>query len=178
MQISSVQKFVRSRVNVTLAVQKFVRIRRSRVNARWNRVSFCHVAKMASSTETGEENLTAADMDPLKALCFLSEGEQNKQFKRRCIACAVNVDKDNEEYLLLTSSSAIKDEDKKENLIFKRFSSKHFGRYTVKVSFHKELGEFTFLKIKDTPQANRPFQGYRRHIAGGANLLGRARGQA
>ena len=25
---------------------------------------------------------------------------------------------------------------------------------------------------------NRPFQGYRRHIAGGANLLGRARGQA
>ena len=57
-------------------------------------------------------------------------------------------------YLLLTSSSAIKDEDKKENLIFKRFSRKHFGRYTVKVSFHKEFGEFTFLKIKGTPQAN------------------------
>ena len=40
-QISSVQKFVRSRVNVAVAVQKFVRFHRSRVNARWNRASFC-----------------------------------------------------------------------------------------------------------------------------------------
>ena len=112
--------------------------------------------RLESSTETGEERLTDADictgdMDPLKALCFLSEDEQNRQFKRRCIACAVNV---NEEYLLLTSSSAIKDKDKKENLIFKRFSRRHFGRYTVKVSFHKEFDEFTFLKIKDTPKDN------------------------
>ena len=112
--------------------------------------------RLESSTETGEERLTAADictgdMNPLKALCFLSEGEQNKQFKRRCIACAVDV---KGEYLLLTSSSAIKDKDKKENLIFKRFSRKHFGRYTVKVLFLKEFGEFTFLKIKDTSKDN------------------------
>ena len=40
-QNSSVQKFVRSRVSVALAVQKFVRFHRSRVNARWNRASFC-----------------------------------------------------------------------------------------------------------------------------------------
>ena len=90
----------------------------------------------------------------LKALCFLSEGEQNRQFKRRCIACAVNVNKVKKEYLLLTSSSAIKDEDKEENLVFKRFSRRHFGRYTVKVLSRKEFGEFTFLKIKGTPQAN------------------------
>ena len=106
---------------------------------------------MASSTETGEKRLTTADMDPLKALCFLSEGERNGQFKRKCIACAVDV---NEEYLLLTSSSAIKGEDKKENLIFTRFSRKHFGRYTVKAVYLKEFGEFTFLKIKDTPKDN------------------------
>ena len=37
----SVQTFVRTRVNGALAVQKFVQFRRSRVNARWNRVSFC-----------------------------------------------------------------------------------------------------------------------------------------
>ena len=104
---------------------------------------------MASYIETCEKRLTAADMDPLKALCFLSEGDQNRQFKRRCIACAVNV---NGEYHLLTSSSAMKDEDKKENLTFKRFSRKHFGRYTVKVVYLKEFGEFTFLKIKDTPK--------------------------
>ena len=106
--------------------------------------------------QTGEERLTDAamctgDMDPSKALCFLSEGEQNRQFKRRCIACAVDV---NGEYLLLTSSSAIKDEEKKENLIFKRFSRKHFGRYTVKALFLKEFGEFTLLQIKDTPKDN------------------------
>ena len=70
---------------------------------------------MASSTETGEERLIDADfctgdMDPFKALCFLSEGEQNSWFKRRCIASAVDV---NGQYCLLTSSSAIKDEDKK-----------------------------------------------------------------
>jgi len=48
-------------------------------------------------------------------------------------------------------SSAIKDEDKKGSLILKRFSRKHFGRYTVKASFFKEFGEFTFLEIKGTP---------------------------
>ncbi|XP_015770318.1 PREDICTED: uncharacterized protein LOC107348766 isoform X1 [Acropora digitifera] len=111
---------------------------------------------MASSTETGEERLIDAalctvDMDPFKVLCFLSEGKQNKRFKRRCMASAVVV---NGQYLLLTSSSAIKDEDKKENLILKRFSRKHFGRYTVEACFLKEFGEFTFLKIKGTPQDN------------------------
>ena len=116
----------------------------------------CHIAEMASSTETGEERLTDADlctgdMDPFKVLCFLSEGKQNKRFKRRCMASAVVV---NGQYLLLTSSSAIKDEDKKENLILKRFSRKHFGRYTVEACFFKEFGEFTFLKIKGTPQDN------------------------
>ena len=88
-------------------------------------------------------------MDPLKAVCFLSEGEQNRQFKRRYIASAVDV---NGQYLLLTSSSAIKDEDKKENLILKRFSRTNFGRYTVEASFFKKFGEFTLLKIKGTPQ--------------------------
>ncbi|XP_015780700.1 PREDICTED: NACHT, LRR and PYD domains-containing protein 12-like [Acropora digitifera] len=88
-------------------------------------------------------------MDPLKALCFFSEGEQNRQFKRRYIASAVDV---NGQYLLLTSSSVIKDEDKKENLILKRFSRKNFGRYTVEASFFKKVGEFTLLKIKGTPQ--------------------------
>ena len=113
--------------------------------------TFVILLKWRPPLKRAEERLTAADMDPLKALCFLSEGEQNKHFKRRCIACAVNV---NEEYLLLTSSSAIKDKDKKENLIFKRFSRRHFGRYKVKALYLKEFGEFTFLKIKDTPQAN------------------------
>ncbi|XP_067056443.1 uncharacterized protein [Acropora muricata] len=90
-------------------------------------------------------------MDPSKVLCFLSEGEQHKRFKRRCIASAVDF---NGQYLLLTSSSAIKDEDKKKNLILKRFSRKHFGRYTVEACFFEEFGEFTFLKIKGTPQDN------------------------
>ena len=116
----------------------------------------CHIAKMASSTETGEERHTDADLytgkvDPFKVLCFLSEGEQNKRFKRRCIASAVIL---NGQYLLLTSSSAIKDEDKKKNLILERFSRKHFGRYTVEACFFKEFDEFTFLKIKGTPQVN------------------------
>ena len=58
----------------------------------------CHIAKMASSTETGEERLTDADlctgdMDPFKVLCFLSEGKQNKRFKRRCMASAVVVNR-------------------------------------------------------------------------------------
>ena len=116
----------------------------------------CHIAKMASSTETGEERLTDADlctgdMDPFKVLCFLSEGKQNKRFKRRCMASAVVV---NGQYLLLTSSSAIKDEDKKKNLILKRFSRRHFGRYAVEACFFKEFGEFTLLKIARTPQEN------------------------
>ena len=108
---------------------------------------------MASSTYTGEKTLTDADMctagmNPLKVLCFLSEWKESRQFKTRCIASAVNVDG---QYRLLTSSSAIKDEDKKESLIFKRFSRKNFGRYTVKASFFKEFGEFAFLEIKGTP---------------------------
>ena len=107
------------------------------------------IAKMASSNEMSEERLTAAGMDPLKALCFLSEGEQGRLFKRRCIACAVSV---KGEYFLLTSSSAMKDKDKKENLIFKRFSRKHFGRYAVKALYRKEFGEFTLLKINGTPR--------------------------
>ena len=90
-------------------------------------------------------------MDPLKALSFLSKDEQNSEFKRRCIASAVNV---KGQYFLLTSSSAIKDEDKQEKLLLKRFSRRHFGRYTVEVSFFGEFGEFTFLQIKDTPKHN------------------------
>ena len=116
----------------------------------------CHIAEMASSTETGEERLINADfctgdMDPFKALCFLSEGEQNSWFKRRCIASAVDV---NGQYCLLISSSAIKDEDKKKNLILKRFSRGHFGRYAVEACFFKKFGEVTLLKIKGTPQDN------------------------
>ena len=106
---------------------------------------------MASSTETGEKKLSAAG-DPLKALCFLGEGEQNRQFKMRCIACAVHV---NPAHYLLTSSSAIKEEDKKKkHLIFTRFSRNHFGRYTVQASFCKEIGEFAFLKITNTLKDN------------------------
>lgn len=96
--------------------------------------------------------MCTAGMNPLKVLCFLSEGKESRQFKRRCIASAVNVDG---QYRLLTSSSAIKDEDKKKSLELKRFSRKHFGRYTVKASFFKEFGEFTFLEIKGTPKDNR-----------------------
>ena len=33
-------------------------------------------------------------------------------------------------------------------------------------------------QVKDPRRVNRPFQGLRRHLAGGAKLLGRARGQA
>ena len=67
------------------------------------------------------------------------------------MASAVSV---NGQSFLLTSSSAIKDKDKQEKLIFKRFSRKHFGRYTVEASFYGEFGEFTFLRIKDTPKGN------------------------
>ena len=91
------------------------------------------------------------DMDPFKALCFLNKDEQNRKFKRRCIASAVEF---NGKYFLLTSSSAIKGEEKQGKLVLKRFSRKHFGRYTVEVSFFGELGEFTFLEIKDTPKDN------------------------
>ncbi|XP_015749374.1 PREDICTED: NLR family CARD domain-containing protein 4-like [Acropora digitifera] len=90
-------------------------------------------------------------MDPLKALCFLRENERNSGFKRRCIASAVDV---NGKYFLLTSSQAIKDEDKQKKLILKRYSRKHFGRYTVEVLFFAEFGEFTLLEIKDTPKDN------------------------
>ena len=45
-------------------------------------------------------------------------------------------------------------EDKKKNLIFKRFSRRHFGRYAVEACFFKEFGEFTLLKIARTPQEN------------------------
>ena len=44
-QISSVQKYVRSRVNVALAVQKFLRFHRSRMNARWKPCKFLSVQK-------------------------------------------------------------------------------------------------------------------------------------
>ena len=91
------------------------------------------------------------DMDPCKALCFLSKDEQNGEVKRRFMASAVSV---NGQTLLLTSSSAIKDKDKQQKLIFKRFSRKHFGRYTVEASFFGEFGEFTFLRIRDTPKDN------------------------
>ena len=52
--------------------------------------TFVILLKWRPPLKRGEERLTAADMNPLKALCFLTEGEQNKKFKRRCIACAVN----------------------------------------------------------------------------------------
>ncbi|XP_015780766.1 PREDICTED: protein NLRC3-like isoform X1 [Acropora digitifera] len=90
-------------------------------------------------------------MDPCKALCFLSKDELSGEVKRRFMASAVSV---NGQTFLLTSSSAIKDKDKQEKLIFKRYSRKHFGRYTVKASFFGEFGEFTFLRIKDTVKGN------------------------
>ena len=79
--------------------------------------------------------LTAADfctddMNPLKVLCFLSEDEQKSKFKRRCIASAVVV---NGQYVLLTSSSSIKGEDKQEKLKLKRYSRTRFGRNAVEV---------------------------------------------
>ena len=90
-------------------------------------------------------------MEPCKALCFLSKDEQNGEVKRRFMASAVSV---NGQTFLLTSSSAIKDKDKQEKIVFKRFSRKHFGCYTVKASFFGEFGEFTFLRIKDTVKGN------------------------
>ena len=90
-------------------------------------------------------------MEPCKALCFLSKDEQNGEVKRRFMASAVSV---NGQTFLLTSSSAIKDKDKQEKLIFKRYSRKHFGCYTVEASFYGEFGEFTFLEIKDTVKGN------------------------
>ena len=111
---------------------------------------------MLGKTCLSSSKLTAADfsiddMKPLKALCFLSKDEENSEVKRRCIASAVDV---NGQYFLLTSSFAIKDEDKQEKLILKRFSRKYFGRYAVEVSFFGEFGEFVFLKIEDTPKDN------------------------
>ena len=67
------------------------------------------------------------------------------------MASAVSV---NGQTFLLTSSSAIKDKDKQEKLIFKRYSRKHFGHYTVKASFFGEFEEFTFLRINDTVEGN------------------------
>lgn len=90
-------------------------------------------------------------MDPVKALCFLRQDDRNSEFKRRCIASAISVDG---KYFLLTLSHAIKDEDKQKKLILKRYSRRHFGRYTVEVLFFGEFGEFTLLEIKDTPKDN------------------------
>ena len=89
--------------------------------------------------------MSSAGVRPYKAICFLSEEAQNNEFS--CIATAVIF---KEKYFLLTSSSAIKDEEQGRLIQFKRFSRKHFGRYTVDVSFFEKLGEFTLLEIKNT----------------------------
>lgn len=91
------------------------------------------------------DDMSSVGVKPYKAICFLSEEDQNSKFT--CIATAVSF---KGKYFLLTSSSAIKDEEQGRLIQFKRFSRNHFGHYTVVVSFFEKLGEFTLLEIKNT----------------------------
>ena len=84
------------------------------------------------------------DVEPFKATYFVSEVVQNNVLKRRGIACAVFY---KDAILLLTSSSAVEETDNEKKLIAERFSSKHFGDYRLEVSFFRQCGSFTFLRI-------------------------------
>ena len=79
-----------------------------------------------------------------KYIYFVSEEFQNYVFERRGIACSVSFEG---ETFLLTSSSAVEATDYGKKLIAERFSSKHFGDYRLEVSFFRQIGNFTFLKI-------------------------------
>ena len=84
------------------------------------------------------------DVVPSKATYFVSEVVQNNVLKRRGIACAVFY---KDAIFLVTSSCAVEETDNEKKLIAERFSSRHFGDYRLEVSFSRQLGNFTFLKI-------------------------------
>ncbi|XP_044183691.1 uncharacterized protein LOC122964238 isoform X2 [Acropora millepora] len=82
------------------------------------------------------------DVVPAKASFNVGEEVQNNILKRRGIACSVFFEG---EQVLLTSSSAVGATDNQKKLIAERFSSSHNHR--LDVSFYRQLGNFTFLKI-------------------------------
>ena len=84
------------------------------------------------------------DVDPAKASFYVGEEVQNNVLTRRGIACSVFSEG---AVFLLTSSSAVGEADNQKKLIAERFSSSHFGDYRLDVSFCRQLGNFTFLKI-------------------------------
>ena len=84
------------------------------------------------------------DVDPAKAIFYVSEEAQNNVIKRRGIACSVFFEG---KVFLLTSSSSVEAADNQKKLIAQWFSSSHFGDHRLDVSFCRQLGNFTFLKI-------------------------------
>ena len=80
------------------------------------------------------------DVELGKATFYVSEEVQSSLLKRRGIACSVFFEG---EKVLLTSSSVVGATDKQQKLIAERFSSNH----RLDVSFDRQLGNFTFLKI-------------------------------
>ena len=84
-------------------------------------------------------------VEPRKATFYVSEDVQTSVLKRRRgIACSVFF---NGETVLLTSSSVVGAKDKQKKFIAERFSSSHVGNHRLDVSFDRQLGNFTFLKI-------------------------------
>lgn len=84
------------------------------------------------------------DVDPAKATFYVGEEVQNKVLKLRGIACSVFSEG---AVFLLTSSSAVGEADNQKKLIAQRFPSSHIGDHRLDVSFSRQLGNFTFLKI-------------------------------
>ena len=84
------------------------------------------------------------DVDPAKATFYVGEQVQNNVLKPRGIACSVVSEG---AVFLLTSSFAVAEADNQKKLIARRFSSSHFGDHRLDVSFFRQVGNFTFLKI-------------------------------
>ncbi|XP_044167066.1 uncharacterized protein LOC122951092 [Acropora millepora] len=84
------------------------------------------------------------DVLPAKGTFYVGEEVQDNVLKPRGIACSVFYEG---EIRLLTSSSAVEATDNQKKLIAERFSSRHFGDHRLDVSFYRQLGNFTFLKI-------------------------------
>ena len=81
---------------------------------------------------------------PAKATFYVGEEVQDNVLKPRGVACSVFSEG---AIFLLTSSSAVGEADNQKKLIAERFSSSHFGDHRLDVSFSRQLGNFTFLKI-------------------------------
>lgn len=79
-----------------------------------------------------------------KATFYVSEDVQTSLLKRRGIACSVFFEG---EKVLLTSSSVVGATDKEKKFIAERFSLS--GNHRLDVSFDRQLGNFTFLKIDE-----------------------------